>query len=128
MTSTTSKIAADSAVNQVGRPLDVDFDIIRDPVHRLADPGGRGQVVDDAGPIQRPAQRVAVPHIAQDVLRARVGVRRPATLLGQRAVHLRFQVVEDSHGMAPRHQRVDQVRADKARAAGDQDGFPYVPV
>ena len=97
----------------------VDVDVALDLVHRLADADHRRLVEDDVDPGQGRLQRVAVAHVAQHVLGFRVAVVGPAALLGQRAVHLRLQVVEDAHAMAPRQQGIDQMRTDESGAAGD---------
>ena len=62
-----------------------------------------------------------VRHIAFDQLEARVAQLQVVTLAGGK-------VVEDTYGIALGQQRIAQVRANEAGAAGDQDGASAMAV
>ena len=70
----------------------------------------RGDAVDGAG------DDVGVAHVALDELGARVEVVGPLAVRGGQ------QQVEHADLVAALQQRVDDVRADEAGAAGDEDG------
>jgi hypothetical protein len=76
-------------------------------------------VVDRVDAVERAAHRVRVAHVADHQLRLR---REPGGRTPLRAVDLRVEVVEDTHPVAAREQRVDQVAAHETGAAGHQDG------
>ncbi len=57
-----------------------------------------------------------VPHVAEDILGCWVEIVRPA------GVGEGMQEVEDANGRTARNQLVDDVRADEAAAAGDENG------
>ena len=66
-------------------------------------------------PVERPFDGVGVAHVALDEVGARVEVVGPLAVRGFE------QQVEDPHVVAALEQRVDDVRADEAGAAGDED-------
>ena len=66
-------------------------------------------------PSQRAIQRVGVAHVALDELGALVEVVGPLAVRGFE------QQVEDPHLVTALEQGVDDVRADEAGAAGDED-------
>ena len=68
-----------------------------------------------ATPSTARGDRVGVAHVALDQLGARVEVVRPLAVGG------RQQRVEHAHLVPGVEQRVDDVRADEAGAAGDED-------
>jgi hypothetical protein len=58
-----------------------------------------------------------IANVALDVLRFRIGVAGPRA----GAMHLRLEVVEDGDRVVARHQCIDQMRADVAGAARDEN-------
>jgi hypothetical protein len=96
-----------------------------DLVHALADAHRRGEVVDRVDPVERPVHRAAVAHVAHHQLDLGIEVLGAAPVGGRVAVHLLRERVERPHAMAVSQEQVGEVRADEARAAGDQDGLPH---
>ena len=90
-----------------GVPLDL--------VHRLPDADGGGEVHESIHALQRPLHGVAVADVALDPLD--IG----SEVVGPAVVDLRIERVEHPHLVAGRKQAIDEVRADEAGAAGDQD-------
>jgi hypothetical protein len=100
----------------VGGAADVDRGVEGRVLERLADVDLGGQVEDGLGPTlggQR-AQRRGVADVELDQL----GARRQRPLEVDQASGR--EVVDDRHLVPARQQSVDQIRADKSRAAGDQ--------
>jgi hypothetical protein len=103
----------------------VDARVAGDLVHALADPHRRGEVVDRVDAVERPVHRAAVAHVAHHQLDLGIEVLGAAPVGGRVAVHLLRERVERPHAMAVSQEQVGEVRADEARAAGDQDGLPH---
>ena len=109
-------LGIDQDVEQERRAARVDVDVTIDLVHALTDADRRAEMHDC---LRREDERLedgAIAHVALHVLRLRVRVGRPRA----GAVHLRLEVVEHRYAVLARHQRVDEMRADVARSAGDQ--------
>ncbi len=110
----------------VGEPVEEDrgaahvvVHVGHDRVHGLPHPDLRREVNDGAHARQRAVhgRRVADGGVHQ--LHAGRQVARAG---GADAVHLGLERVEHAHGGAAREERVHEVRADEAGAAGDEDG------
>ena len=72
---------------------------------------------DGIDAVERPPHRLRVAHVADLQLDVGREVLRPPGA----AVHLRGEVVERAHAVPAREQLVGEMRADEARAAGDED-------
>ena len=90
-------------------------------VHALPDADARGEVDDRVGAVERAAHGLGVADVADHELHLRAQVVRPRPAL----VHLLGEVVERPHAVPAGEQRVGEVRADEARAAGDQDELSH---
>ena len=76
---------------------------------------------DRVGAVERTAHGLGVADVADGELHLAAQVVRPRGTL----VHLLGEVVERPHAIAAREQGVGEVRADEARAAGDQDELSH---
>ncbi len=93
--------------------------VVGDVVGQVAEVGAeadhRGLVADGVGVVQRRGDRVRVADVAEDRLGGRVQV------VGLAGVGCRQQRVEHADVVAAGDEQVDDVRADEAGAAGDED-------
>ena len=114
-TSRPAKPARRERAQQHGGAEVVVADVVRDVADVGAEAHHRRLVADRGGAGDGPRGRGGIADVALDPLRARVEVVRPLAVRG------RQQAVEDAHLVAALEQRVDDVGADEAGAAGDED-------
>lgn len=108
-----------------GGAVGVDIGIAGDLVHGLAHPDHGGFVEDDIDALQGLGDGIYIADIAELVLGMGIAVSGPGALRAQGAVDLRFEVIEDAHGVAGSQQGIDDVRADETGTAGDEDVFRH---
>jgi hypothetical protein len=72
---------------------------------------------DRVDPGERLPHRVGIAHVADPKLDVGSEISGPRAA----AVHLRREIVERAYAVAAREQLVGEVRADEARAAGDEN-------
>ena len=89
--------------------------VVGDVEHVLSEPNHRRLVTHGIDPVNRPRDRAGIGNVALDQLGLGVEV------IGPLAMGRRQQAVEYPDGVAVLHERVDDVRADEAGAAGDQN-------
>ena len=90
-------------------------DVVGDVAEVDAEPDHRRLMADRGDALDRAGDHVRVAHVALDQLGARIEVVRPLAVRGRQ---------QACRARAPRarlEQRVDDVRADEAGAAGDED-------
>ena len=90
-------------------------DVVGDVAEVDAEADHRRLVADRGHAVERAGERVGIAHVALDELGARVEVVGPLAVRGFE------QQVEHPHLVALLEQGVDDVRADEAGAAGDED-------
>ena len=95
-------------------PRSLCADVVGDVADVGAEADHRRLVADVIDAAQRAGHGRAVAHVALDELGRRIEVVRAGGVGGG------MQPVEDPHVVAAREQRVDDVRADEAGAAGDE--------
>ena len=100
---------------QLRRPEVVVGDVVGDVAEVDAEADHRRLVADRGDAFQRALEHVAVAHVALDELGALVEVVGPLAVRGLE------QQVEDPHVVTLLEQGVDDVGADEAGAAGDED-------
>src|SRR2546425_10746918 len=110
----------DEGLEKPGRPADVRIDVAGDLVHALSDTHHRGEMHDDLDVAEGAVKEVRISDVLEGVVRFRVQVVR------LRFVNLRFQIVDDVHPVTLGDERVDEVTADEARTARDEDPFRHV--
>src|SRR5947209_16497197 len=77
-------------------------------------------VKDDVDLVERGDARVAIAHVTVDKLGAIVDPCGLSSL-----VRLRLEIVENAHGPALAHEKIDDVGADEPHAAGDKRAFTH---
>ena len=113
-------------VEEDGCAAGVDVYVAFDLVHRLSDADHGGLVVDDLYVAQGLLQIVTVADVALDVLSMGVAVAGPLIVFAQGAVDLGFEVIEYANVVSGLKQRVYDVGADEAGAAGYEDGLGHL--
>src|SRR2546428_3139521 len=110
----------DEGLEKPGRPADVRIDVAGDLVQALSDTHHRGDMHDYLDVAEGAVKEVRISDVLEGVVRFRVQVVR------LRFVNLRFQIVDDVHPVTLGDERVDEVTADEARTARDEDPFRHV--
>ena len=82
----------------------------------------RGLVKNNVDPIERGSNRIAIPHVALDEFR--LGIY-PCRLSA--AVRLRLEIIQRANLPTFAHEKIDNVRADQTRGAGDECAFHFIP-
>jgi hypothetical protein len=80
----------------------------------------RGLVENNLDPIERGSNLIAIPHVALDEFRRGIYPRRLSA-----AVRLRLDIIQRAHLPTFAHEKIDNVRADQTRGAGDECAFRH---
>ena len=107
----------DEDIEEQGGASRIHVHVPIDLVHALAHADRRAEMHDRVGRDDERFERGAVANVALHVAHAGIGVRRPRA----GPMHLRFQAIEDGHGIPQRTETVDEMRPDIPRATGDEN-------
>ena len=115
-------IRVQNSLQQVSRTQGIHRGVLRDPVHGLADPYSRRQVVHNVNTADRVAQLLQVAHVGLHKFDFGGKIGRHSCRMD-----LFPQIVVNANLMTLTDQRVCGVRAHKSRPACDQDFLsPYL--